>query len=1169
MSSSPQAKKDAHLRIVSSEDPVAFPAGAESTDDTPTVISKHPPGTQLSPSGSSLPFADLVRQSISPESLVAIVRRLAHFDLIEPIGSGGMATVIRARDTQLDRFVALKILPAEMAREIENVRRFHQEAKAAAKLDHENIARVFFCGEDKGFHFIAFEFVEGVTLRAMLEQRQKLPVGESIRYILQVAAGLEHASSRGVVHRDVKPSNIIITPTGRAKLVDMGLARNMERKSEGDLTQSGVTLGTFDYISPEQALEPRDADSRSDIYSLGCTLYHMLTGKPPVPEGTPAKKLHHHQHILPDDPRQLNPEIPEEIVIVLGKMLAKNPRDRYARPILLVQHLMQVAQKIGAADDVPEGVLFIDAPVPSPPRSRPLLMIPLALAALVAVIFLLSLSPEPRYPVANRGTLPSGAEIAEPGNGTEKSQPHSPVPASAATTAVVQKAEDLQTALADPAIKEIKIDKKTDLKSTPLTFHGGKDQQLVIESKDAEPDGHAIISFLYNGGATAGIVLEGDGAEVVFRCIKFKLQVDSDIKLSQAVAMVLAHGIKKVTFDHCIFMQADVPPLSEKRIPLASLLIDDAKDGGQPAPKVFLRECHFDSNSKTGGQAAIALNGPVELDAANCTFRPHGAFFHVRQQSKAAQATVVLKHCEGFVVQGPAFRFDERASARVRVESSVFSNPNKSLLPLPPSAGLPLATLIYVADDAALQYVGKQNLYHNLNSLVERKNKMDFLTKADDFQVYLRGLLRSSDPDSQLLDQSANPWQDPQPLDTEGDLAFQLRGEYFGKYGLYSSWLRDGRLPSPPASALVKAPAPRVKIVDAEDGGMTRGVFSNLAQALSGAVDGDVIQIKHPDSMPEIAVQPVFIKPGISVTLQPFPGCQPILVLDKIFSKKDTYFFEVQSGRLAIEQMEIRLDPGNADVGIQSIVHLGESAQQSFKNCVLTLKSETVQLNVATLLDTDRMLKTDMPGASHARIEFTDCFVRGRGDLVNLRGCRLLHVEVLNSLIALDGSLLDVQAAGKSMPMDQGVHWKMERSSVFTAESLFTLRSPRGTGLTRTHARIEGCLLVALAPRQPVVLVDATREDKYLEWEGRQNFYAHFDDLRDWKDQYKDPDDKSIYENMTFPKLLDEKTVKTLWEATPQWFKPMEKTDLERLTGFGVPPDVEQRLLAAPPTVDE
>src|SRR5208337_2984678 len=151
--------------------------------------------------------------------------------------------------------------------------------------------------------------------------------------MLQVATGLAHASLRGVVHRDIKPSNIIISPNGRAKLVDMGLARSLEpRGVDGHLTQSGVTLGTFDYISPEQALEPREADVRSDIYSLGCTLYHMLTGQPPVPEGTAAKKLHHHQHVAPIDPRQLCPEVPDELAAILARMMAKNPKERYQRP---------------------------------------------------------------------------------------------------------------------------------------------------------------------------------------------------------------------------------------------------------------------------------------------------------------------------------------------------------------------------------------------------------------------------------------------------------------------------------------------------------------------------------------------------------------------------------------------------------------------------------------------------------------------------------------------------------------------------------------------------------------------------------------------------------------------------------------------------------------------
>src|SRR5207253_8818153 len=194
-----------------------------------------------------------------------------------------------------------------------------------------------------------------------------------------------------------KPSNIIVSSNGRAKLVDMGLARSQEPQSDGGLTQSGVTLGTFDYISPEQALEPRDADVRSDIYSLGCTFYHMLTGQPPVPEGTAAKKLHHHQHVAPLDPRQLNPEIPDEVAAILQRMMAKNVHDRYQRAEHLVQHLLQVAQKLGGID-VPEGVLFVDAPLPSPPRKRPLLLAGIAVVALTIFVLLVALTP-PRSPL--------------------------------------------------------------------------------------------------------------------------------------------------------------------------------------------------------------------------------------------------------------------------------------------------------------------------------------------------------------------------------------------------------------------------------------------------------------------------------------------------------------------------------------------------------------------------------------------------------------------------------------------------------------------------------------------------------------------------------------------------------------------------------------------------
>ena len=214
---------------------------------------------------------------------------------------------------------------------------------------------MYFVGEDCGLHFIVFEFVDGVNVRVLVERKGPLPLAEAVSYTLQSADALAHSDARAVIHRDIKPSNLLITPEGRVKLIDMGLARlRLVDPEVADLTASGVTLGTFDYISPEQARDPRNADIRSDIYSLGCTFFFMLTGQPPFPQGTVLQKLLQHQGDQPPDIREFRPDLPDEVYRILQKMMAKDPRHRYAGPVELVGDLSCVGGANRVAADEPD-----------------------------------------------------------------------------------------------------------------------------------------------------------------------------------------------------------------------------------------------------------------------------------------------------------------------------------------------------------------------------------------------------------------------------------------------------------------------------------------------------------------------------------------------------------------------------------------------------------------------------------------------------------------------------------------------------------------------------------------------------------------------------------------------------------------------------------------------
>lgn len=270
-------------------------------------------------------------------------RTLDHFVLERLIGGGGMGAVFRGRDTRLDRTIAIKVVPSQR-RDADALRRFRSEAQSAARLDHPNIARVYNVGEADAWNYIVFEYIDGINIRDLIDRDGPLSIDDAVYYTRQVAEALQHAHERDVVHRDIKPSNLLVTANGHVKLVDMGLARSTSQdRSSADLTASGVTLGTFDYISPEQARDPRDADVRSDLYSLGCTLYFMLTGEPPFPDGTALQKLLSHGSQPPPDPRRFRPELGDELIAIMMKLMAKKPADRYQKPTELMGDLILLA----------------------------------------------------------------------------------------------------------------------------------------------------------------------------------------------------------------------------------------------------------------------------------------------------------------------------------------------------------------------------------------------------------------------------------------------------------------------------------------------------------------------------------------------------------------------------------------------------------------------------------------------------------------------------------------------------------------------------------------------------------------------------------------------------------------------------------------------------------
>ena len=253
-------------------------------------------------------------------------KKLRHFEVTRLLGRGGMGAVYLGQDTSLGRPVALKVLDPELGRDPDVVARFEREARAQARLRHPNVAQIHFIGEEGGMHFFAMERLVGPSIDVVLARHGRLPWAEAVEHTLSAARGLKAALAEGFVHRDVKPSNLMLDPDSRIKILDFGLVKSM--RGDAELTRDGAIIGSPLYMAPEQG-RAEDVDHRADIYSLGCALYHMLTGRPPFSAPSPVGIITMHVTDRPTPIKQLAPDVPEAVERIVDRMMAKQPRDRY------------------------------------------------------------------------------------------------------------------------------------------------------------------------------------------------------------------------------------------------------------------------------------------------------------------------------------------------------------------------------------------------------------------------------------------------------------------------------------------------------------------------------------------------------------------------------------------------------------------------------------------------------------------------------------------------------------------------------------------------------------------------------------------------------------------------------------------------------------------------
>ena len=1103
------------------------------SEDSPTIVSKK--GTNDS--------------SPSKTGMEALLKgaKIAHFELIGPLGSGGMAAVLLARDTQLDRQVALKILPPEAANDPDSVQRFHQEARSAAKLDHEHIVRVFFCGEDQGLHFIAFEYVEGETLRALFDRKGRLDSEESLLYLEQLCQALDHASERGVVHRDIKPSNILITPQGKAKLLDMGLARSFGHRDNG-LTQSGVTLGTFDYISPEQALDPRTADSRSDIYSLGCTMYHVLTGNSPVPSGPAAMKLAHHQQIMPPDPREVVPGLDPKLVRLVADMMAKDPAQRPQTPaelLALVRGIRSHAPSSKRFWRSPRAVWPGKVPARSVDGSTRLAVGSLGLAIVLFVGALFANSFRNPIPLEND---PASGEPA-------------PRRSAADVRAQVARWQPLVPTLAELSEWLAKQQPGAELElilAGDLDISGSENSKtnLAIQAKRvtiraADPARPARILYRHRGTTPLGgniIALEISAETIELSDVHFV----ADARLAnESIEALKLKPRREAHLRRCVFQQAR--PSMDDRQRFASLRLDNPDHSDNSEPIVRLQECVFlgfgDLNSqiltggsgrlslidaKDGGQDAIVRTGDLDLYFEQCAIGPHQRLLTLGPASGRQETAVRMTQCTAIL--GPKSEFfcvDPLAHPAISLGYSLVASMDEVKTGNQKTQAILIRILGQVGQ---LTFRGVENRYHRIDQFLAEEGT-PAISHLDQFRNTL-ALRALGEDDSRILESS--PWRKPGAFETLAlDInennkaeALHLQAERIAAVFAVKDRVRDLRPDDNPTNRLVGAErcgsidflvdklppfetkslvvqkpmdktGTKTRIVDPDMDDPTKGIYSTLEQAIVSSRPGDEILIRHQGPLRTKSVR--IDDPDQSLVIRAHPGFSPILTLQAV-PEEHASLFRLDGASLRLEELEFALEAGQNGLKSLSLAALGRPGTLALKRCSVTLDASRKVLPMAlvTMLDTQGLMRMDEMEPRHWRIDLDQTVLRGAGNVLTNPVGRPVELDARQSLFSLDGSILAVDSPGfgtKLAEGAEGVILRWTRNTSWLSGPFLKVHAIGGQLVPPVFAKVNESL-VAMSPGKSLIRMEGISGDAPMEklpeklhWEASGNTYANMVDM--------------------------------------------------------------------------